>query len=382
METKSYKLEEIAHSFYYGSMPQEKLICDNGYPIFTGYRYTGFYSEYNVPRRSIVVVARGVGGTGDVRIAEEKTFLTNLSIAVGIDTSIADLDYLKYYLNIQGLRYLDSGAAQSQITINSLKRHRVFLPKIKTQETIVSVLSAYDNLIEVNNKRIKVLEQMAENLYKEWFVRFRFPGHENAEFENGIPKGWHIRRIDEIGEVVGGGTPSTEHPEYWHGDIPWLTPADLASFKDVFISNGSTFITAEGMKKSSTKLLPKDTVLLSSRAPIGYVAIAKNSICTNQGFKSVICNTNLVMPFYLFFFFKNNKELLEGYASGSTFLELSGGRLKRIKLIIPPLDIQTLFYNAVHSWLKQTDVLSQMNRNLIRQRDLLLPRLMSGKLEV
>ena len=274
------------------------------------------------------------------------------------------------------------GTKMPRGTPNAIMKYPVPHPDEHDQQRIVSILSAYDNLIEVNNKRIKVLEQMAENLYKEWFVRFRFPGHENAEFENGIPKGWHIRRIDEIGEVVGGGTPSTEHPEYWHGDIPWLTPADLASFKDVFISNGSTFITAEGMKKSSTKLLPKDTVLLSSRAPIGYVAIAKNSICTNQGFKSVICNTNLVMPFYLFFFFKNNKELLEGYASGSTFLELSGGRLKRIKLIIPPLDIQTLFYNAVHSWLKQTDVLSQMNRNLIRQRDLLLPRLMSGKLEV
>ena len=322
-----------------------------------------------------------------VQIKTEKKFVFQRHIAILRPNKDVVLPEYLYYVMKSGSFYAQAdafavGSAQRTIGLSSLRKMKAAIPCVEEQEKTVTVLAAYDNLIEVNNKRIKVLEQMAENLYKEWFVRFRFPGHETTEFENGIPKGWHIRRIDEIGEVVGGGTPSTEHPEYWHGDIPWLTPADLASFKDVFISNGSTFITAEGMKKSSTKLLPKDTVLLSSRAPIGYVAIAKNSICTNQGFKSVICNTNLVMPFYLFFFFKNNKELLEGYASGSTFLELSGGRLKRIKLIIPPLDIQTLFYNAVHSWLKQTDVLSQMNRNLIRQRDLLLPRLMNGKLEV
>lgn len=264
-----------------------------------------------------------------------------------------------------------------------IERLRIRYPKDKdNQSKIANILMSYDKLIIANNKRIETLEQMAENLYKEWFVRFRFPGHETAEFENGIPKGWTIKRIDEIGEVTGGGTPSTEHPEYWDGDIPWLTPADLASFSDVFVASGKTFITAEGLKNSSTKELPRNTVLLSSRAPIGYVAIAKNAICTNQGFKNVICDTTNVLPVYLFYFFKNNKGVLESFASGSTFLELSGGRLKKIKLIVPSIDIQIAFYNIVIPWLEMTDILSQTNINLIKQRDLLLPRLMSGKLEV
>ena len=193
---------------------------------------------------------------------------------------------------------------------------------------------------------------------------------------------WKTCTLADLGTIVGGATPSTKDEANYGGNIPWITPKDLSVQAGRFISAGERNITEKGLNSCSTQMMPKNSVLFSSRAPIGYVAIASNPVCTNQGFKSVICNTNLVMPFYLFFFFKNNKELLEGYASGSTFLELSGGRLKRIKLIIPPLDIQTLFYNAVHSWLKQTDVLSQMNRNLIRQRDLLLPRLMSGKLEV
>lgn len=274
------------------------------------------------------------------------------------------------------------GTKMPRGTPNAIMKYLVPNISKKQQEKIASTLSAYDNLIEVNNKRIKVLEQMAENLYKEWFVRFRFPGYETAEFENGLPKGWKIKRICEIGEVVGGGTPSTEHEEYWGGEIPWLTPADLASFTDVFISSGCSYITSEGLKKSSTKLLPKDTVLLSSRAPIGYVAIAKNEICTNQGFKNVICNAELITSFYLFYYFKFNRELLEGFASGSTFLELSGGRLKKIKLIVPPISIQNSFRDLINALLKGTDSLAEANKNLIHQRDLLLPRLMSGKLEV
>ena len=262
-------------------------------------------------------------------------------------------------------------------------RFRIRYPKSKADQMKVgTMLMNYDKLIEANNKRIKVLEQMAENLYREWFVRFRFPGHESISLENGIPKGWTINRIEDIGSVVGGGTPSTEHPEYWDGDIPWLTPADLASFSDVYISSGSSFITKDGLKSSSTKMLPKDTVLLSSRAPIGYVAIAKNKICTNQGFKNVICDTNKVVPLYLFYFFKSNKDLLECYASGSTFLELSGGRLKKIKLIVPPIEIQELFVERIGACLDQTEVINRVSQQLIRQRDLLLPRLMTGKLEV
>ncbi len=264
-----------------------------------------------------------------------------------------------------------------------ISRFRIRYPRSKkAQATIGNTLMSYDNLIEVNNKRIKALEQMAENLYKEWFVRFRFPGHEMTEFENGIPKGWEIKSLADIGEVVGGGTPATDQPDYWGGDIPWLTPADLTSFDDIYITSGSSFITAEGLKNSSAKLLPKNTVLLSSRAPIGYVAIAQNSLCTNQGFKSVICNAEIMNPICLFYYFKNNKGLLECYASGSTFLELSGGRLKRIKLIVPPIDIQNRFAEIVNSWLLLTIQYADQNRKLIKQRNLLLPRLMSGKLEV
>ena len=108
-------------------------------------------------------------------------------------------------------------------------------------------------------------------------------------------------RIKDIGEVVGGGTPRTDTPEYWNGNIPWLSPVDLSNYSNIFISKGQNNITELGLKKSSTKLLPKDTVLLSSRAPIGYLAIAENEICTNQGFKSIICDKKKVVPLFLYY---------------------------------------------------------------------------------
>ncbi len=352
------------------------------FPVILGGQEPAYYIDRYNHEGEAIVISRSGASAGYASFWNEPIFITDGYLVEPIAGN--HRKYVYYLLKHFGkaLRDLQNGAAIPHVTPKTIYNLKAPIPPLTIQKRIAGTLSTYDELIEVNNKRIKVLEQMAENLYKEWFVRFRFPGHETAEFENGIPKGWQIRRIDEIGEIVGGGTPSTEHPEYWNGDIPWLTPADLTSFKDVYISSGSTFITAEGMKKSSTKLLPKDTVLLSSRAPIGYVAIAKNELCTNQGFKSVICDTTIMTPYYLFYYFKGNRGLLESFASGSTFLELSGGRLKRIKLVVPPLDIQVAFGDKVGAWLKQTDVLSRVNTTLTRQRDLLLPRLMSGKLEV
>lgn len=293
--------------------------------------------------------------------------------------------WLYYYLSTSTVQsYFDlvaSGTSQHFIGLGNLRKFKVEEYRDNSKR-ITDILSTYDSLIELNTKRIKTLEQMAENLYKEWFVRFRFPRFEEAEFEGGIPKGWEIAKIGDIGEVIGGGTPSTDIDEYWDGEIPWLTPADLADFDGVYIAKGSKSITEFGLKKSSTRLMPKNTVLLSSRAPIGYVALARNEICTNQGFKSVVCDVKRVLYPYLFYFFKMNKPLLEGYGSGATFLELSGGTLKKIKLLLPPIKIQKAFAHIVDDCFDQIYVLYEKNNILKEQRDLLLPRLMSGKLEV
>lgn len=151
---------------------------------------------------------------------------------------------------------------------------------------------------------------------------------------------WSMMRINDFAEIVAGGTPSTSVDEYWNGNIGWITPADLSNYKCRYISNGERNITELGLKKSSAYLLPKNTVLLSSRAPIGYVAIAENELATNQGFKNLICDENKVHYRFIYYWLSLNTDVLKSFASGATFPEISASKLKKIKAIIPELPTQ------------------------------------------
>ena len=146
---------------------------------------------------------------------------------------------------------------------------------------------------------------------------------------------WIECKISDIGTVVGGATPSTKKPEnYIGGEIAWITPKDLSSFSGRYVEHGERNITEIGLKSCSTQLLPENTVLFSSRAPIGYVAIAANEVCTNQGFKSVVPNDN-TDPLFLFYLLKYNKNKIEGMGSGTTFKEVSGNTMKNIVVKVP-----------------------------------------------
>lgn len=170
------------------------------------------------------------------------------------------------------------------------------------------------------------------------------------------------RRISEIGTVVGGGTPSTKNPDYWGGDIPWISPKDLTDYKSVYISKGENFLTEKGLK-SGTRLLPKNTLLFSSRAPIGYVALAANPICTNQGFKSIVCDEKQVVPLYLYYYMKANLDYIKLFGTGATFPEISGKTMGKIKVeIFKSLDVQ----HRIASILSTYDSLIENNTKRIR----------------
>lgn len=314
-------------------------------------------------------------------------FLLNQRAGKVIPNENADKNYLYYLLNTESFKYsicnrAYGAANQANVSPSDIENIKWNFPPLPTQKKIASILSAYDDLIQNYKKQIQALQTAASELYKEWFVRFRFPRYQNAKFENGIPEGWKIERIGNIGEVIGGGTPSTENEEYWDGDIPWLSPVDLSDNTNVYVSRGGKNITKLGLQKSSAKMMPKDTVLLSSRAPVGYVALAKNPICTNQGFKSVVCNTSVIQPIYLYFYFRMNKNYLQSIASGATFPELSGSMMKKLKVLLPQMELQKEFSKKANIFISKAELLSEQITNLTQQRDLLLPRLMRGALEV
>ena len=172
--------------------------------------------------------------------------------------------------------------------------------------------------------------------------------------KNQLPEGWRFQKLAEIGKIISGGTPSTSVPEYWNGDISWISPADLTGYKKKEISRGAKSITKEGLKKSSAKLMPKGSVLFSSRAPIGYVAIASNELATNQGFKSIIPNDNTDSS-YLYYFLKSAKRMVEDVASGTTFKEISLSQFADLSIPLPPLLIQTAIVAKIEELFSELD---------------------------
>ena len=196
-----------------------------------------------------------------------------------------------------------------------------------------------------------------------------------------MPKGWKRIDISDCCETIGGGTPSTSKAEYWNGDIKWVTPTDVTSKSSTPLLNITGRITQEGLAHSSAKMLPPYTLLMTSRASIGYLGISLEPVCTNQGFISIVPQSeNLLM--YLLYMLKNKKSEIVSNANDATFLEISKGRFRKMKMIMPNEELLDEFHSKEMNLFNMTVALERQNLLLARQRDLLLPRLMSGSLPV
>lgn len=180
---------------------------------------------------------------------------------------------------------------------------------------------------------------------------------------------WKTYKLGDIAQIIGGGTPSTKIDEYWNGDIGWLTPRDLTGYSNKFISKGERNITPEGLKNSSARLMPEGTVLMTSRAPIGYIAIAKNELCTNQGFKSFIVDDKLVGNEFLYYLIKHNIERIKSLGTGSTFAEVSASVLKGIEFEIPDIPTQKQIAQILTSLDDKIELNLQMNKTLEAMAD-------------
>jgi type I restriction enzyme S subunit len=310
--------------------------------------------------------------------------VTYYRVLKGIDNK-----YLKYYFDSKDFQELlfnwaGTGSTRAYLGITEQLKLPIILPPLPEQKAIAATLSALDDMIELNNQINKTLEEMAQAIFKSWFVDFE--PFKNGEFEESelglIPKGWRVGKLSDVGEIIGGGTPSKSKPEYYAEiGIPWITPKDLSINKNKYISRGEIDISELGLRESSARLMPKGTVLFSSRAPIGYIAIAKNAVTTNQGFKSVVPFENISSE-YIYLLLKNSVNEIESRATGSTFKEISGGEMKKVPIILPPKEIIRKF-NEIATTLGKTQAsLEDENNILMSIRDTLLPKLMSGEIRV
>ena len=290
--------------------------------------------------------------------------------------------FVYYALKCLGLERFNVGGANPTLNRNHIHGLPIHLADRPTQDSIVSMLVAYDDLIENNRRRIALLEEAARLLYREWFVHFRFPGHEHVKIIDGLPKGWQRRTFDGVCDAIGGGTPSTAKPEYWSdGDIPWYTPTDITRNSCLALLDSTTKITEAGLRGSSAKMLPAGTILMTSRASVGFFGIINTPSCTNQGFISLLPHEpNARM--YLLHNLMHRVEEIRSNAGGATYKEISKGKFKALPVVKPEAQLLTEFEEQASDLHAQVRTLHTMNQKLTQARDFLLPRLMNGEIAV
>ena len=288
--------------------------------------------------------------------------------------NVSDPDFI-YYLTISdfvrapAIKSMVGSSGRQRVQQNVLETLELPIPPYDEQKKIAAILSALDEKIAINRAINDNLEQQAQSYFQELFV-------DNADPE------WAIGTISDLGTVVGGSTPSKAKPEYYtESGIAWITPKDLSINKSKFVSHGENDITELGLKNSSAAIMPEGTVLFSSRAPIGYIAIAAGEVTTNQGFKSVVPKPEIGTPF-VYFFLKNTLPVIEGMASGSTFKEVSGSTMKNVPAVIPDAETLAKFSDFCAPIFAQQRILEEQNQSLAMLRDNVLPKLMSGEIDV
>ncbi len=374
-----YRLEDIV-DVTMGQSPKSEYYNTekNGYPFLQGNRTFGFkYPTFDTYTTVMTKFAKAGDVIMSVRAPVGALNITLVDMCLGRGVCSLRMKngnqsflfyMMKYY--VSHLLQKESGTVFGSVNRSDINDLEVDIPKdVEEQKKIARYLEMIDDKIELNNAINKNLEVQAQVYFIDRFIANADPA-------------WPQGTLSDLGTVVGGGTPSKKHPEYYseHG-IPWITPKDLSVDKSKFISHGENDISDIGFSNSSATKMPEGTVLFSSRAPIGYIAIASNAVTTNQGFKSVIPNTNVGTAF-LYFFLKQVLPTIEGMASGSTFKEISGSGMKSVPAVIPDNETLRMFSEFCKPLFEQQAMLEAENRRLSGIRDALLPKLMSGEIDV
>ena len=382
-------------SFEYGfAVRVDKELLGN-YPVFGSNGITGYINSYKVEEPGVIIGRKG--SVGKIAFSSKPFTPTDTAYYLSIkDKSKDDMQFWFYFLQLLGLEKLNSHSAVPGLSRELAYLLEVKIPEKNDQIKIANILSKFDKKIELNNRINAELEAMAKTLYDYWFVQFDFPNEDGKPYKSSggkmvynnilkreIPVMFSEGGLDNLGQIVGGSTPDTKDCDnFCIKGVPWITPNDLSNNQgNKYISKGEKNVSDKGIKSASLKKYPLGTVLLTSRAPIGYMAIARKEFTTNQGFKSFIPNKGYPTDF-VYFTIKNSLSIIIQFASGSTFKEISTTVLKTVPIVLPPLHIVKDFTNKIDSLTKQQNILEQECSELRNLRDWLLPMLMNGQVTV
>jgi len=347
-------------------------------PVVSSSGITGTHSIAKV--KAPAVVTGRYGTLGEVFYVNEDCWPLNTALYVQ-DFKGNDPRWIAYFLKQLLGRPSSDKAAVPGVNRNDLHARTVRYPDIDTQVRIAKTLAVYDDLIENNGRRIQLLEQAARLLYREWFVHLRFPGHEHVKIKDGVPEGWEKKKIADVCETVGGGTPSTKVPEYWEGDITWIVPSDITKNKCLVLLDSERKITEKGLRESSAKMVPAETILMTSRASVGFFALMDCEVCTNQGFINIIPHED-ELRMYLLFNLMSRVTEIRSNAKGTTYPEISKGRFRGMDVVVPSKPLVSDFMGFASDIIQQVRHLKRSTSQLKAARDILLPRLMNGEVAV
>jgi type I restriction enzyme S subunit len=328
-----------------------------------------------------IIIANVGANAGTVfrapKLSKPMTLGPNAILCRPRDKTILNDDFFYYFLTSKNgqdaIASIRGGSAQPKFNKTDFRSLSIPFPSLNEQASIAHKLKVLDDKIELNRRMNETLEALVQSLFKSWFV---------DATQSALPKGWRVSTIGEEVRVVGGSTPSTTKPEFWEGGTHhWATPKDLSDLNSPVLLKTGRKITNAGIQQISSGLLPVGTVLLSSRAPIGYLVIAEVPVAINQGFIAMICDGSLPNH-YVRLWTKTNMDAIEGRANGTTFMEISKGNFRSLPVIVPPKPMLDDFQNQVESLHRRVVSNLQESRTLAALRDALLPKLLSGELRV
>ena len=334
-----------------------------------------------IPENSVIVAMYG-NSAGRVAVNQIPLTTNQACCNLIVDGAKADYRFIYYklLLDYDVLHQMAKGAAQNNLNAGQIKTYSIRAPLVTQQERIADILSAYDDLIENNRRRMVLLEEAARQLYREWFVRLRFPGHEHTRITNGVPEGWERGYVDNFYNTASGGTPSRKTPDHFTGDIPWVKTQELSNG---FIIDTQEKITEDALANSSAKLFPERTVLIALYgATVGELGILALPAATNQACCSVFPKDPRSHYIHAFLFFRENKAKLVSLSAGAAQKNISQQIVRGFEMVLPSKSLMEGYVDSLSTAFEQWLNLQRSNEKLRAARDLLLPRLVSGVISV
>jgi type I restriction enzyme, S subunit len=363
-EWKEYKLGDII-TFQRGHDLTKANMSDGKYAVAGSNGIIGYHNRFTTKGPGVTIGRSGNIGTP--QFYKEDYWAHNTVLFVK-EFKLSEPKFIYYLLKSIDFKQFNAGSSVPTLNRNHIHELELFLPPKEDQQIISSILSSLDDKIDLLRRQNKTLEQLVETLFRQWFV-------EEAE------ESWEVGKIDNVVSVKGGTTPSTTKPEFWNGNVYWTSPRDLSNNDSIFLFDTERKISEKGLAQIGSGLLPVGSVLLSSRAPIGYLTITEIPVAINQGYIGIICD-KIVSSYFIFLWLKGNINSVINAANGSVFLEISKSIFRELELQIPPKEKLKYFDQVVEPIFMKIKTNNIEIKSLAELRDFLLPKLMSGEVRV